>query len=54
MSKSKVHTSRGNCKKNHKNGIKKCRLPENARRPGMNQKYIRNVHHARVGTLAKE
>eukprot|EP00703_Trepomonas_sp_PC1_P000237 JAP96369.1 Ribosomal protein L29e [Trepomonas sp. PC1] len=54
MSKSKVASQKGNNRKSHRNGIKKAKTHPKASTIGVNQKYLHNCHHARVGRVKHE
>ncbi|CAL6028133.1 Ribosomal_protein L29e [Hexamita inflata] len=53
MSKSKVHSSKGNNRKAHRNGIKKVQKHTSVSPVGVNQKYLLNAHRSRVGKTNK-
>ena len=54
MSKSKVHTSKGNNRKSHRNGIHKPKRYTTVSPIGVNQKYLRNCHISRITRNKKE
>merc|ERR1712060_43526 len=49
MAKSKNHTNNNQNYKNHRNGIKKTRMPKKMSTKGMNTKFVRNQAAAKRG-----